>query len=347
MNRGENMIFEVVSKYHQFSKLDQHHRFRSWEHCFNFFRSNFHNLDDAKTFDHGCLHLAFYLASWGMLRASFLLQKDYRVHEYFLRDVVANPNYHKYFDPEFRRILNDTSIKGTNDLKKEIINTYKDHITTVNGQDQSINITDTLVSKILLGVYGNVPAYDRYFKEALKIHGIKQRFNENALQELVEFYDSYREDFEKCQRLFNDDGTVYTPMKLIDMYFWQVGFLMDNPIKNRHDLAGIYEFASNYAEHKAHRKSITFETVERKPIKNIGQTDQIRRYIIERLTQAKAKGDSSIDLKSGNVHKNLGLSNRMPSVCNAMVSLGVFRYEIINDTPSGKSSTRMVRYYLG
>lgn len=83
------MIIEIISKYHQLAKSDQHHRFKSWEHCYQFFHSNYKNIHNEKTFDQGCLHLAFYLASWGMLRGgSFLLQKDYRVHEYFLNEVV-------------------------------------------------------------------------------------------------------------------------------------------------------------------------------------------------------------------------------------------------------------------
>lgn len=337
------MIFEVISKYHQLSKLDKHHRFKSWEHCFNFFTSNYKNLHDAKAFDHGCLHLGFYLASWGMLRASFLLQKNYRVHEYFIRDIVMEPDYQKYFDPNFLMGSEEENIRGMNTLKKETINIYKNNVTQINGQKQTINITDTLASKILLGVFGIVPAYDRYFKEGLKIHGLKQRFNESSLRELINFYHSNRDDFERCRLLFKDEGTVYTPMKLIDMYFWQVGFLMDNPIENRHELEEIYEFASIYARSHEYQ-----ETKKNKvnPIRSNGLTETIRQYITELLINAKEEGYTSIDLKSGDIHKSLGLSNRVPPVCNAMVSLGTFKYEILHDTPSGASTTRLVRYYL-
>ena len=52
----------------------------SWQHCYNAFILNRSNVDD-NTFDYLALHLAFYLASWGMYRgSSFLLQKDYKVH---------------------------------------------------------------------------------------------------------------------------------------------------------------------------------------------------------------------------------------------------------------------------
>lgn len=59
---------------------DSHGRYMSWRHCYNAFVEN-RNDADEKMFDYLALHLAFYLASWGMYRgSSFLLQKDYKVH---------------------------------------------------------------------------------------------------------------------------------------------------------------------------------------------------------------------------------------------------------------------------
>ncbi len=59
---------------------DSHGRYLSWQHCYNAFILNRSNVDE-NTFDYLALHLAFYLASWGMYRgSSFLLQKDYKVH---------------------------------------------------------------------------------------------------------------------------------------------------------------------------------------------------------------------------------------------------------------------------
>lgn len=119
------MIFEVISKYHELSKLDKHHRFKSWEHCYGFFSTNHRLLNDNSIFDHGCLQLAFYLASWGMLRGgAFLLQKDYRVHEYFLNDIVKNPVYHHYYDHESQINMTEENIKGIDILIEETSNSY-------------------------------------------------------------------------------------------------------------------------------------------------------------------------------------------------------------------------------
>ncbi len=68
----------ILSFHHQLQS-DNNHRYKSWEHCFKYFSQG--KLDE----DIACLHLAFYLASWGMYRgSSFLLWKDYLVH----REVV-------------------------------------------------------------------------------------------------------------------------------------------------------------------------------------------------------------------------------------------------------------------
>ena len=75
-----NDLHEKIAAYYDTGAADPHHRYRSWEHCYRFFRARPREtlLADKDT---AALHLAFYLASWGMLRGStFLLQKAYTAH---------------------------------------------------------------------------------------------------------------------------------------------------------------------------------------------------------------------------------------------------------------------------
>ena len=54
-------------------------RYKSWEYCYHSFISA--RNSSSPDYDILSLHLAFYLASWGMYRgSSFLLQKDYKIH---------------------------------------------------------------------------------------------------------------------------------------------------------------------------------------------------------------------------------------------------------------------------
>ncbi len=75
----------------EYIKLEKepNHRYRSWEHCFRAF-SDKKDVTDNKTIDYLSLHLAFYLASWGMYRGSSnLLQKDYRIHIPIVRIILV------------------------------------------------------------------------------------------------------------------------------------------------------------------------------------------------------------------------------------------------------------------
>lgn len=245
------MIYEIISKYHLLSVRDTHHRFKSWEHCNNFFIKHKGNLADENLFDNSCLQLAFYLASWGMMRGgTFLLKKDYKIHKYFIENVVMNDKYKKYYSSMQGLPINNEDIEGLNTLIDDTIKSYEDNIKMINGIKAKVSVTDTLASKILLGVYGIVPAYDRYFVEAMKIHGFKNtKLCEDSIKDLVDFYYKFESDFEKCRMLFKKDGINYPPMKLIDMYFWQVGYMLANPKKFlKEELQGICEFVRKYSQ---------------------------------------------------------------------------------------------------
>ena len=63
---------------------DKNMRYRSFDHCYFYFKNNYKKYGDDAIKDTMALHLFAYLSSWGMLRNSFLLQKDYQ----FNREVV-------------------------------------------------------------------------------------------------------------------------------------------------------------------------------------------------------------------------------------------------------------------
>lgn len=194
----------------------------------------------------------------------------------------------------------------------------------------------------MLGVYGNAPAYDRYLRKALTLHGINAQLNEKSLVQLVDFYNSNKQGFEQCHQMFAGDDVKYTPMKLIDMYFWQVGFMMDTIEEDNEELDSIYAFAENYRTSLQRGKSICTGSKNGK-----GTTNFARDYLVNILNVEKAEGHISVDLKSGDIHRKLNLKNNMPTVCSAMTSLNPFKdIETIHDTPSGKSSTKVIRYYL-
>lgn len=74
--------------------------------------------------------------------------------------------------------------------------------------------------------------------------------------------------------------------------------------------------------------------------------NDIREYIKEMKRQAQSAGREVLVLRSGDIHKDLGLKNWLPAVCKAMYDCMETGDVILHTTPSGKSSTIQIEYKL-
>jgi len=214
-------------------------RGRSWEHCYKHFATKPDVLNDPGQLDLASLHLAFYLASWGMYRGSTqLLQKDYKIHY----DVVK-----KLFDQKYKSLwhiqldrLNAYSITLLVSLIEEIRSIYNDKF-----QSKSTP-TDTLVTKVLMGTLGCIIAYDRNVITGLKHSNFSNRLNKESFDKLFQFCNKNenKESFVNMQKkIFQQYGIDYPIMKIIDMYFWAIGNVED--LKKANKKAKLQEFLSN------------------------------------------------------------------------------------------------------
>jgi hypothetical protein len=126
-------------------------RYRSWEHCYRFFRDVGPSGITAQP-DQAALQLGFYLASWGMYRRSFLLQHDYTVHLPIVA-CLASSRFAPLWDREFGSEANDFELVPVIlDARDAVIEAYSEF-----GQ-----ATPTLVTKVLLGTFACLPALDKY-----------------------------------------------------------------------------------------------------------------------------------------------------------------------------------------
>jgi len=200
-----NLAVEAIKNYAIKAVDGEFTRYRSWEHCYKAFQEHWHNKDKKDLLS---LQLSWYLASWGMLRgSSFLLRFDYKIH-YEVVEKLTKP----YFEPLFKDIL-----KPNVSLVMEAANIIK------LGYGKNTP-TDTLVTKILLGVFGCTPAYDRYFKKsAKKYHVCKEKFSSKSLKDIWDFYHKHQLVLEKIRKELSRKDLVYTPMKLMDMTLFQLG----------------------------------------------------------------------------------------------------------------------------
>jgi len=190
-------------------------RYTSFDYCFNYFQS-FRDSGDISApaspanVQLSCLHLGFYLASWGMLRGSAeLLQKSAR-HFVPIIEAIANAeaslwelDADRYTESNIERLLEQA---GT--------------IRRANG-----GMSDILVTKIMLGVFGSVPAFDTNFRRGFGV----TTFGAKALKKVGAFYSDNAEVIDKYRVPtldFASGGPTqrpYTRAKVIDMAFFIEG----------------------------------------------------------------------------------------------------------------------------
>lgn len=198
-------------------------RYASFDYCFNYFQS-FHEdgrtpaLAEGGQLETSCLQLGFYLASWGMFRGkAALLQHSAKSLGPAVRVVAAAP------EVVWRADADDYSPSTQAALTK----VYRElRASLPGGQSQ------TLVTKTMLGVFGCVPAYDRYFRVAFgaatfgpkSLSGLEAYYQANA--EAIDAYRVATIDFETGA----DSNRFYTRAKVIDMVFFTKGLSSGLPL---------------------------------------------------------------------------------------------------------------------
>jgi len=214
----------TINRYREFNSDINifNHRNSSFDYCYNYFR----NVDISIDVEKSCLALGFYLASWGMLRGSgFLLQRSYKYYEKLILYVAKQQKEKEYLwnidvnsYPENYEQLQTIY----EEIKEIVIEPAKAHL--------------TIITKIMLGVYGFVPAYDSYFiKTFNNLSKGKTSFNKFSKQSLEAIYQFYIEHRSEIDKLSNDihvlnfdgkfdDNNHYTRAKIIDMYGFQKNF---------------------------------------------------------------------------------------------------------------------------
>lgn len=216
-------LISSAKRYISVIEQDEHGRFLSWEHCYNYFA--LHRLYPTdEELDLMCLHLAWYLASWGMLRGgAFLLQKDYRIHLPVVK-LLTSPQYEELYGITIDQMSSETIQDKIMNLSNEIRACYKELTENISDDEGKI-ASDTLITKILLGTIGCTPAYDRYFKRGLALTNIaQQRFGKKSMLQIVDFYKYNYELLESFRLDISQNRVEYTPMKVIDMCLWQVAY---------------------------------------------------------------------------------------------------------------------------
>lgn len=213
---NENTLnFEnIVKRYFRISESDNfwndyklNNRYRSWYFCRNKFYLVHKDLmkpscADQMMFvgdikDYLALHLGFYLASHGMYRgSSFLLFNDCKVHIPAVEEILKEEysdlrDYDPFSDLDLEK-LPDWLFENDGGLRA-IYNEVKKNTNYPRKTKNTNYVSDIFITKVMLGTFGCIPAYDGFFIEGLKSVNFKHDFSKQSIQEMIqklnEFYE--------------------------------------------------------------------------------------------------------------------------------------------------------------
>ena len=81
-----------------------------------------------------------------------------------------------------------------------------------------INPTDALVTKILLGTLGCVPAYDSILRKGLRNLGLPRTFSERGFKKVIAYCKANDSGLTDAQKRLTEQNVDCTIMRVFDLY---------------------------------------------------------------------------------------------------------------------------------
>lgn len=217
------MLEKNIKVFYELRQVE--HRYASFDFCYNYFQSfqNKKQLSTKENIQMSCLQLGFYLASWGMFRMSGFLgsSKSIKFFEETIYLISRSGN----------DIIWEIDVNNyDNENMEKLIEWYYrlENVLSHKELDTSVLPTKTLVTKVMLGIFGCVPALDSNFVKGMNIYG---KFNEGTLLRIFEFYHKNKKVINKYSSkiktldFYSGRNTTlkYPKAKIIDMYGFMEG----------------------------------------------------------------------------------------------------------------------------
>lgn len=215
-------IRELVELYAK-SKEKKYSRESSWDYCYGIAKCMYARKSELTEWDYDfmALNLGFYLASWGMYRGSaFLLKYSYKIHIMPIKYIFGKDE-----------LWGDKALTSSEceNLRTELEKLYRH------------DITETLITKILLGLTGKIIAYDTNCENALKVLGYTGSLSSwdeiynDALSPSDSVFKSFENEelckyptYEYKDGHYVESGKAgYPAIKYLDMFLFEYGVLAD------------------------------------------------------------------------------------------------------------------------
>ena len=191
-------------------------RHRSFDYCFDHFQTarragEPRQLGSESNLELSCLHLGFYLASWGMYRGSGELLKQSLSALVPVVEIIAEAPV-EMWDIDAGKYDGD-SIEMLLDFAKKLRAAFPGRA------------SDTLVTKTILGTLGAVPAFDQYFRRGFGVSTL----NRKSLVAIDQFAKNHAGAIERARmrtirfQTGTESEHQYTAAKVLDMAFFVEG----------------------------------------------------------------------------------------------------------------------------
>ncbi|KKG07029.1 hypothetical protein [Methanosarcina mazei] len=195
---------------------DIYSRYSAYDYCYNCFRY-FHEVlerekRELKPFEKNILslQLGLFLGTWGMFRNSNLQNCSYKIYEPLIETIFEEKGL---WDIDVKDYCKNGTWKAIDNFKGNMEKALP------------FSVTDTLVTKIMMVVFGCVPAYDRNFRETV----VPMTFNEDSLKYIYEFYQEKKGFLNQKQKELKTVSVkggltdyTYTMAKIIDVIGFHV-----------------------------------------------------------------------------------------------------------------------------
>lgn len=237
----DSQIGKVIAQFKELRKPEL--RYASFDYCFNYFRAfketgRLQELATNENLEKSCLQLGFFLASWGMYRMSGELAKKTSMKHFVkvIEEVSEWDSNHELgaiWDVDANKYHSDNAIECLENSYAKIREL---------ALPRSQTKAETLVTKIMLGIFGCVPAFDGLFTTTFgnlyRAYGCCfTKFNSDALEKLGDFYIDHQDIIDKLAketktldfRTGKNTRTSYTKAKIIDM----VGFQYERNVRTK------------------------------------------------------------------------------------------------------------------
>lgn len=197
-------------------------RLMAWEFLYEYIWGKerpWSSLTDSTNLDTTALHVGFYLANWGMFRGRSELLRNSNLD--LMKELVMRLFQGR--GPELFDLSAKDFIPGAPNLEHnqalldEVVQIFHD-------MPGNVSWTDTLISKILLGVWGEFPALDRYYKLGIRSfypHRGLTEVSGRSLTSLMELVKTEKFDLPTIET--KNLRLAYPKGRLLDMAFFQAG----------------------------------------------------------------------------------------------------------------------------